>query len=132
MRSDIAEAIVARLLAAFPSRYEQATFLTYSDFVTELDDERRAAEAVDHLIRNSERLPSIAAIRDGYHRLREKYAPPELGPPDLTPEERERNIREARAIVERLSRSQGRVPGPRSRPGGRRDRDAETGPENGS
>lgn len=99
--------LAATLLAAYPTvRVGNATAAVYQRFIGELDHPERAAEAIAVAIRESDRLPSVKAIRDAYRGLAAKYAPPALderaGERPLDAEQRAELLERIRAIARDL------------------------------
>lgn len=103
--SDAVDA-VARLRAAFPAaRFDEANVLAYAEELAALASPAALADAVRALIRTEDRLPSIAKIREEYRRYVDRYAPPALGEPDLTPAEVALNAKRARELAARIGRT---------------------------
>lgn len=88
--------LAATLAAAFPRDWAfvgEATNAVYVEKIAKLDRFEAARDAIDELIESELRLPPIALIRETYKQAWGRYSPPALPEPEITEEEREKNLR---------------------------------------
>ena len=105
MNDSDAKALTAKLAAAYPRDWVgQATYEVYAEMIGELKNPVQALEAVNGLIREGNRLPPVAQVRDAYRRLADKYAAPALPEPELTEAQRQENVRMARELLDHVTR----------------------------
>lgn len=106
MKQADAQRLVAKLFAAFPFRKTDLTAAVYLERMLQLE-QPEAHTAVEKLIDNWERLPTIADLHQAYRleRERTRAAVPALGPARLSPEERAENLRRLRELAEGLKRA---------------------------
>lgn len=94
-----AEALTAKLFAAFPFPQQDLTAAVYVEQIAMLPSRDFALEAVDDLIQTAERLPPIAAVRDAYVAVRARTPQAGLPMPELSAEETAANVRRMRALA---------------------------------
>lgn len=95
-----AQELVAKLFAAFPFPQQEMTVAVYVEQMVKLPDRDNGLRAVNALIENSERLPTIAALRQTYKAVAARHQQAALPEP---PVDRDENARNARAIAEALA-----------------------------
>lgn len=89
-----AKVLTAKMAAAWPRDWlGAASYEVYATFIAELPDADVASDAVDVLIREARRLPSVAEVREVYRRAATWHEQPALEEPPLSEEERQDNLR---------------------------------------
>lgn len=104
MTTSEAEAITAKLFAAWPSPlYGDMTVRVYVDEIEKFDY-HRALDALDRLIMTAYQRPSVAELRDMYlsPALRDKHAQKALPMPRVTQEERDANLNRIQELYDHL------------------------------
>lgn len=100
-----AKKLTAKLFAAFQFHIgnDQLTAAVYIEQIQRLHDFPLALEAVNDLISNERYLPPVALLNEQYRAvLKRQPKPLELSEAPLTPEQREENIRQAKAVLAML------------------------------
>ena len=101
-----AEMLTAKVFAIWPTpKPDTLTMEVYREYLLKMPLVACALEAVDNLATSETYRPPIALIVEDYNRLKPKYQPPALKEPPMTEEQRQENYRQAKALVERLSKS---------------------------
>lgn len=99
-------ALTAKLVAAYPHpRVEQLTIDVYAEQIEKLAIFDAGLEAVNRLVASERMLPRIADVYEMYHSIRDRHLPPGLPEPPVSEEQRAENLRQAKALLERLAKS---------------------------
>jgi hypothetical protein len=100
-----AEALTAKLMAAFPSPIvDPLTVDVYRERIESFPSYERALDALNELIGTETFRPPVALLVDAYWRHNERHQERimQIEPPEPTPEERELNLRMAREWAARV------------------------------
>ena len=101
-----AEMLTAKLFAIWPTpKPDMLTMEVYREYLLKLPLVACALEAIDTLALTETFRPPIALIVEDYNRLKPKYQPAALPEPPMSEEQKAENLRQAKALVERLAKS---------------------------
>ena len=104
MNESEAQELAAMLFAAFPRDWQYvdnkgATNAVYVQQFQQLRNPDALSAAISSLAATETRLPTIAAVRDEYRRLRDRYEPAALPEPELTEEQVRANLHRVKTLV---------------------------------